>query len=132
MNFWEGFLIRTAVILYMSFIFFSHYTWAVGAIDTEVTRCNDLAEEVNAMKKAHQQLISSLTESLDTAVSNLKSTHLDAEMNQGYLEKKQIQDIKLTTQALSIRSDKSTKLAEKLNKISDVLINKLAKCYGKK
>ena len=116
----------------MSFIFFSHFTWAAGSFEGEVSKCHDLAEEVNAMKKAHQQLISSLTESLDTAVSNLKSVQLDAEMNQGYLEKKQIQDIKLTAQALSVRSDKSIKLAQKLNKISDVLINKLANCYSKK
>lgn len=112
-------MFKSALFLYVLFVLFSHYTWA---------GCLELTKEVEAMKKAHQQMINSMIENQKLMASELESISSEAELNQGSIEKKKLSEIKSDAIALKERATKSQRLAEKLDAASDKLLAKVAKC----
>lgn len=112
-------MFKSAVVLYVLFFLFAHITWG---------KCKEINEEVASMKKAHQQLLSSMLSNQNTVTSELEEIYIEAELNQGHLDKKRIQEIKNNSQALKTRNQKTQKMIAKLNHASDSLLNKLANC----
>lgn len=112
-------MFKSAVVLYVLFFLFAHITWG---------KCKDLNEEVVSMKKAHQQLLNSMLSNQNTVTSELEEIYIEAELNQGHLDKKRIQEIKNNSQALKIRNQKTQKTIAKLNVASESLLDKMATC----
>lgn len=114
-----GYMLRFAIFIYIVSLYFAHIAWSA---------CSDLKIELEAMKKANQQLLKSLSENQIVLSNRIQSLTKGSEFKNGSLDMNQLHELQMQAESIKQRGLTSQKLATKLDSASNELHKKIIKC----
>ncbi len=92
------------------------------------SECRDLGIELDAMKKAQNQIMQSLVSNHQGFSDNISDIIDDISTSSGRVSKSTLQSLKKTAKAYRVRSERAEQITSKLDFSTEDLIKRVKKC----
>ena len=99
-----------------------------GLPSHSTSSCRALVEELNAMKKAQNQMINSLAQNHDIFADQLSDLSFELALYKKTVPQKALESMEKSAQAYRVRSLKAQETAQRLDGLTTSLINRIQRC----